>query len=115
MSLAHRREPQVIYLVEADLRANRPGRTPAMGSVHEVYEKPFPVSIATDQDADAPRDALGSPLVRPDKVEILCRLPSGFLDLFKDLPAFAPYLNVGGRSARRRGRAARYGSRDLDL
>jgi hypothetical protein len=26
-SLAHRREPQVICLVEADLRANRPGRT----------------------------------------------------------------------------------------
>jgi hypothetical protein len=28
-----------------------------MGSVHEVYEKPFPVSIATEQDAYAPRDA----------------------------------------------------------
>ena len=26
-----------------------------------------------------------------------CGLPSGFLDLFKDWPAFAPYLHVGGR------------------
>jgi hypothetical protein len=49
VSLAHRREPQVIYLVEADLRANRPGRTPAMGSVHGAYENPFLVSIATDR------------------------------------------------------------------
>jgi hypothetical protein len=34
-----------------------------MGVVHQAYENPFPVSIATDRDADAPRGALGSPLV----------------------------------------------------
>ena len=56
-------KPQVIFLAEADLRANRPGRTPAMGVVHQAYENPFPVSIATDRDADAPRGALGSPPV----------------------------------------------------
>ena len=50
-------KPQVIFLAEADLRANRPGRTPAMGVVHQAYENPFPVSIATDRDADAPRGA----------------------------------------------------------
>jgi hypothetical protein len=26
-----------------------------MGVVHQAYENPFPVSIATDRDADAPR------------------------------------------------------------
>ena len=57
VSLAHRRETAGHHLVEADLRANRPGRTPAMGLVHEAYENPVPVSIATDRDADAPRGA----------------------------------------------------------
>jgi hypothetical protein len=33
LSLAHRREPQVIFLVEADFRANRPECAPATGLV----------------------------------------------------------------------------------
>ena len=45
------------------------------------------------------RAPLACPLMRlfsgPDKAKIPCGLPSGFLDLSKDLPAFAPYLAGG--------------------